>query len=147
MTNEIERMFEQQGHRLKAAMEKLNEVGGFGGQVFEATDEYGWELMCDTWGATATFQDAYEMGDADEPGQEANVTVFCAATGGRLLPVFTPANYTQECWCDLRDGTGKEEFLMRLDDLEACLPSFAEAIKERLGELEREGALSGGVSA
>lgn len=141
MTNEIERMFDKEGHRLKAAMERLNELGGFGGQVFEATDEYGWELTCNKWGATATFADAYEMGDADEVGQEANVTVFCAATGGRLLPSFTPRNYTAACWCDLTNGEGKEEFLMRLDDLEGCLESFSEAIKKRLGELEREGAL------
>lgn len=146
MVNEIERMFEREGHRLKAAMERLNEIGAFGGQVFEATDEYGWVLGCDKWAATATFSDAYEMGDADEVGQEANVTVFCAATGGQLLPVFTPANYTPECWCDLRDGEGKEEFLMRLDNLEECLEEFAEAIKERLGELEREGALTDGIT-
>lgn len=146
MTNEIERMFEQHGHRLKAAMEKLNEVGGFGGQVFETTDEYGWELMCDKWGATATFADAHEMGDADEVGQEANVTVFTCATGGRLLPVYTPANYTPACWCDLTTDDGKAEFLKRLDDLERCLESFAGAIKEDLAALEREGALSGGIA-
>lgn len=136
MTNEIERMFKQHGHRLHKAMERLNELGDFKGQVFEATDEYGWELACATWAATATFQ------DADEVGQEANVTVFCCATGGALLPVFTPQNFTPDVWCDLRDGTGKEELLMRLDDLEECLPTFAEAIKEGLVALEREGALT-----
>lgn len=142
MTNEIERMFKRYGHRLHKAMERLNELGDFKGQVFEATDEYGWELACATWGATATFQDAYEMGDADEVGQEANVTVFCCATGGALLPAFIPRNFTPDVWCDLRDGTGKEELLMRLDDLEECLPTFAETIKEGLAALEREGALT-----
>lgn len=141
MTNEIERMFDREGHRLKAAMEKLNEFGAFGGQVCEAVDEYGWELLCDKWAATATFSDAYEMGDADKVGQEANVTVFCCATGGQLLPAYVPKNYTVDVWCDLTDGEGKEEFLMRLDNLEGCLDEFAAAIKERLGELEREGAL------
>jgi hypothetical protein len=141
MTNEIERMFEQEGHRLKAAIGRLNEIGAFGGQVCEAVDEYGWELMCDTWAASANFSDAYGAGDADEPGQKANVTVFCAALGGRLLPTFVPHNYTAECWCDLTNGEGKEELLMRLDDLEECLESFAEAIKENLAALEREGAL------
>jgi hypothetical protein len=135
-------MFEQEGHRLRAALERLNEMGAFDGTVFEATDEYGWELLCDKWAATATFQDAYEMGDADEMGQEANVTVFCCATGGQLLPGFVPHNYTPTVWCNLTDGEGKEEFLARLTILEKVLEVFAAAIQERLGELEREGALA-----
>jgi hypothetical protein len=142
MTNEIERMFEQHGHRLKAAMEKLNEIGAFGGQVYETVDEYGWELGCGKWAATATFQDAYEMGDADEVGQLANITVFCCATGGQLLPGFIPHNYTPTVWCNLTSGEGKEEFLARLTVLEKCLEPFATEIKERLGQLEREGALT-----
>ena len=133
--SEIERMFKQHGHRLKAAMERLNELGDFGGQVFEACDEWGWELACPTWGATATFADAHEYGDADEVGQLANVTVFCTAQGGQLLPSFTPRNYTATVWCDLADGEGKEELLMRLDDLGNSLEEFASAITERLREL------------
>ncbi len=139
MTNEIERMSEREGYRLKAAMEKLNEFGNFGGQVFEAADEYGWSLGCDTWDATATFADAYEMGDADEVGQEANVTVICTATGGQILPSFTPSNYTPNCWCDLTDGDGRAEFLERLAELEGCLEEFAAAIQEQVAELEAGG--------
>ncbi len=135
MPNEIERMFKQHGHRLKAAMERLNEIDSFGGQVFEACDEWGWELACPTWGATATFADANEYGDAEEVGRMANVTVFCAAQGGQLLPSFTPHNYTANVWCDLSDGTGKEELLMRLDDLNNSLEEFAHVIAERLDEL------------
>ena len=135
MPNEIERMFKQHGHRLKAAMERLNEIGGFGGQVFEACDEYGYELMCPTWGATATFSDGYEYGDADEVGRLANITVFCTAQGGQLLSSFTPNNYTATCWCDLSDGEGKEELLMRLDDLEGHLEEFATSIAGRLSAL------------
>ncbi len=135
MPNEIERMFKQHGHQLKAALERLNELGSFGGQVFEACDEWGWELMCPTWGATATFADAHEYGDADEVGQMANITVFCAAQGGQLLPSFVPHNYTSDVWCDLSDGTGKEELLMRLDDLNNSVTEFASAIAERLDEM------------
>ncbi len=137
MPNEIERMFKQHGHRLKAAMERLNEIGGFGGQVFEACDEWGWELACPSWGATATFADAHEYdSDAgDEVGQLANVTVFCTAQGGQLLPSFTPHNYTAAVWCDLTDGEGKEELLLRLDDLNNSLEEFALLIAERLDEL------------
>lgn len=141
--DEIERMFKQHGHRLKAAMERLNELDSFGGQVCEAVDEWGWELMCPTWGAIATFADAYEMGDAEEPGQLANITVFCTAQGGQLLPSFTPKNYTAMCWCDLRDGEGKEELLMRLDDLEGSLPDFASEIVAGLVVLEHERNLAG----
>jgi len=133
--SEIERMFKQHGHRLKAALERLNMIGNFGGQVVEAVDEYGYDLQCDTWGATATFADAYEYGDADETGLLANVTVFCAAQGGQLLPSFTPHNYTATVWCDLSDGEGKEELLMRLDDLGNSLEEFANLIAERLDEL------------
>lgn len=131
----IERLFKQHGHRLKTAMERLNALGGFEGQVFEACDEWGWELMCPTWGATATFADAHEYGDADETGRMANITVFCAAQGGQLLPSFVPLNYTADVWCDLSDSTGEEELLTRLDDLEGSLEEFASSITERLGEL------------
>ena len=134
----IEQMFSREGHRLKAAMERLNEIGDFGGQVVESIDEYGWGLLCDHWDAQATFSDAYEMGDADEPGKEANVTVFCTAEGGQILPTFAPRNYSPEVWCDLRDANGQKEFLIRLGDLEECLEEFAATITERLAELEKE---------
>ncbi len=146
MINELDRMFRHEGHRLKAAMEKLNELGNFRGQVFEATDEYGWELLCDQWGARAMFMDAYEVGDADKVGQEANITVACCATGGQLLPSFMPHNYTTAAWCDLTSNEGGKEFLVRLDNLEGCLESFAVAIKERLGDLTREGALEDAIT-
>ncbi len=143
MTNEIEQMFGREGHRLKAAMEKLNELGAFGGEVYEATDEWGWELACDKWGITATFADAFEYdGDVEEVGREANVTVFGSLEGGQLLPSFVPKNYTDDVWCDLSTSDGREEFLRRLADLEECLPEFAAAIREGLGEFERSGALS-----
>lgn len=135
MSNEIERMFKQHGHRLKAAMERLNVLGDFGGQVVEACDEWGWELACPTWSITATFADAREYGDADKVGHLANVTVFGAMQGGQLLPSFVPHNYTADVWCDLSDGEGKEEFLMRLDDLGASLEEYANLIAERLDEL------------
>lgn len=136
--SEIERMFKLHGHRVKAAMERLNELGSFGGQVFEACEEWGWELSCPTWGATATFTDAIEYGDGDDEGtvgRYANVTVFCVASGGQLLPSFVPHNYTAQVWCDLTNGEGKEEFLMRLDDLEAQLEEFATAIAGALDKM------------
>lgn len=47
--------------------------------------------------------------------------------GGQLLPSFVPHNYTATCWCDLFDGEGKEELLMRLDDLNSSIEDFASA--------------------
>lgn len=55
--------------------------------------------------------------------------------GGQLLPSFTPNNYTATCWCDLSDGEDKEEFLMRLDDLEGNLEELALAIQTQLNTL------------
>ncbi len=139
--NEIQRIFEQEGHRLKAAMERLNEIGQFGGEVVEAIDAYGYELYCADWCASASFDDAHEMGDADEPGREANVTVFCVATGGRLLANYIPYNFTEEVWCDLRIEFGRRELLHRLENLEGCLVVFASDIRTRLGAVvgdERE---------
>lgn len=52
-----------------------------------------------------------------------------------LLPSFTPNNYTATCWCDLSDGEGKEELLMRLDDLDSSLEDFATAIASGLEAL------------
>lgn len=133
--SEIERMFTQHGHRLKAALERLNELGNFGGQVVEAVDEYGYNLECATWVAEGAFSDGYEYGDADEVGRLANITVFCSAQGGQLLSSFTPNNYTATCWCDLSNGEDKEELLMRLDDLDSSLEEFAASIAGRLSVL------------
>lgn len=140
----IERLFDLEGHRLKAFLERVNELGAFGGEVCEEADDYGWELLCDTWHATATFSDAYEYGDAEEPGQEANVTVFCCAQGGQILPGFVPYNYTSDVWCDLRNAEGQEELLTRLDALEDCAEEMVTAVKERLLELEVNGVTERG---
>lgn len=129
----IKRMFEQEGHRLKAVLEKLNEAGAFGGEVIEADEGWGYNLYCKTWDAMASFTDAYDYdGDVTEPGQMANVTVFCAREGGQILPSFVPYNYSPIVWCDLRDEGGRSELIRRLSNLEEGVEEFAAAIKRDL---------------
>lgn len=142
----IEQMFEREGHRLKAFLERVNELGRFKGKVCEQDDEYGYELFVPSdgvlpaWDARATFTDGCEFdGDSEEPGQEANVTVFCGAEGGQILPSFVPHNYTPDVWCDLRTDEGQEELLFRLSTIEASAGELVESVKAELLELAGHG--------
>ncbi len=128
-------LFEQEGERLKRALQVMADAG-LGGDVWEQTDDYGWELAGEFGGVKfdvhAEFSDAYAFGDEEEAGHSANVNVHACTEGGHVLPGFTPYNYTPDVWCDLRTEEGSTELADRLAGFEGLAGDLAEAIMDAL---------------
>lgn len=141
----IQRAFAKFGPRLRTFLEGVRggviDAGFEGGDIWELTDEYGYELALSVAeipivGVRLFLIDAAEC-EGVEPGEEellVNVMIEAIADSGRIILSYAPHNYTPEVWVDLRKIGAVDELAARIEYILRSEPETADALLPTLRE-------------